>query len=132
MNRLATAQTPNAGTWGNSYVYDAWDNLLQKNVLKGMAENMLLTVNTNNQVTTPAFTYDAAGNVTWDTTNALKYDAEDRINPLSGITNSYDGDGRRVQKSDGTLYWVDDNFQPLSMGTTILASGILGVAIRFR
>ena len=93
---------------------------------------MLLTVNTNNQVTTPAFTYDAAGNVTWDTTNALKYDAEDRMNPLSGITNSYDGDGRRVQKSDGTLYWVDDNFQPLSMGTTILASGILGVAIRFR
>jgi hypothetical protein len=68
---------------------------------------MTLTVNNKNQITTPAFTYDAAGNVTWDTTNALKYDAEGRTNPLSGVTYTYDGDGRRVQKSDGTLYgWM--------------------------
>jgi RHS repeat-associated protein len=36
-------------------------------------------------------------------------------------TYTYDGDGRRVKKSDGTLYWVDDNFHPLSIGT---ASGL--------
>src|SRR5947209_5816021 len=79
LNRLSTAQTPSAPTWGDSYVYDAWGNLLQKNVIKGTAENMALTVNSKNQVTTPAFTYDAAGNVTWDTTHALNYDAEGRM-----------------------------------------------------
>jgi RHS repeat-associated protein len=118
LNRLATAQTPSAATWGDSYVYDAWGNLLQKNVIKGTAESMALTVNARNQVITPAFTYDAAGNVIWDTTNALSYDAEGRMNPTTGTTYTYDGDGRRVQKSDGTLYWVDDALRPLSVGTT--------------
>jgi RHS repeat-associated protein len=116
VNRLSTAQT--ASTWGNSYVYDAWSDLLQKNVIRGTSESMTLTVNNKNQVTTPAFTYDGAGNVTWDTGNALKYDAESNMTPVSGATYTYDGDGRRVQKSDGTLYWVDDSFEPLSVGTT--------------
>jgi len=116
VNRLSSAQT--ASTWGNSYVYDPWGDLLQKNVIRGAAESMLLTVNNKNQVTTPGFIYDGAGNVTWDTVNAVKYDAESRMTPLSGATYTYDGDGRRVQRSDGTLYWVDDSYQPLSVGTT--------------
>lgn len=116
VNRLSSAQT--ATTWGNSYVYDAWGDLLQKNVIRGTAESMTLTFNNKNQVSTPAFTYDGAGNVTWDTVNAMKYDAESRMTPVSGATYTYDGDGRRVQKSDGTLYWVDDSFEPLSVGTT--------------
>lgn len=33
---------------------------------------------------TAAFTSDAAGNVSWDTTNALSYDAEGRMNPMTG------------------------------------------------
>ena len=118
VNRLATAQTPSAATWGDSYVYDAWGNLLQKNVIKGTAESMALTVNNKNQVTTPAFTYDAAGNVTSDTSVSMAYDAEGRMNPTSGTTYTYDGDGRRVKKSDGTVYWEDDSFRPLSVGTT--------------
>lgn len=117
LNRLSSAQTYQATTWGNSYVYDAWGNLLQKNVTQGTAESMTLVVNNKNQVTSPAFTYDAAGNTTWDTTNALKYDAEGRMNPVSGTSYTYDGDGRRVQKSDGTVYWLDDNLEPLSVGT---------------
>lgn len=119
VNRLSTAQT--ASTWGNSYVHDAWGDLLQKNVIRGTAESMTLTVNNKNQVTTPAFNYDGAGNVTWDTVNAMNYDAESRMTPSSGATYTYDGDGRRVKKSDGTLYWVDDSFEPLSVGT---ATGI--------
>jgi RHS repeat-associated protein len=119
VNRLRTAQT--ASTWGNSYLYDAWGDLLQKNVIRGTAESMALTFNNKNQVTTPAFNYDGAGNVTWDTVNAVSYDAESRMTPASGATYTYDGDGRRVQKSDGTLYWVDDSFEPLSVGT---ATGI--------
>jgi hypothetical protein len=31
------------------YVYDAWGNLLQKNVIKGTAESMTLTVNNKNR-----------------------------------------------------------------------------------
>jgi RHS repeat-associated protein len=118
LNRLASARTYGASTWGNSYVYDAWGNLLQKNVTQGTAENMALIINNKNQITTPAFSYDAAGNVTSDTASSLSYDAEDRMNPTSGTTYTYDGDGRRVKKSDGTVYWLDDHRRPLSIGTT--------------
>jgi RHS repeat-associated protein len=79
---------------------------------------MTLTVNNKNQVTTPAFSYDATGNLNWDTTHALNYDAEGHMTPVSGETYTYDGDGRRVLKSDGTVYWVDDQLRPLSVGTT--------------
>jgi hypothetical protein len=67
----------------------------KKNIIKGTAESMALTVNTQNKVTTPAFTYDAAGNVTSDTTVAMTYDAEGRMTPTSGTTYTYDGDGRK-------------------------------------
>jgi RHS repeat-associated protein len=118
VNRLATAQTPTAATWGDSYGYDAWGNLLQKTVIKGTAENMSAIVNTNNQFTTPAFTYDAAGNVTYDTSIHMTYDAEGHMNPTTGTTYTYDGDGRRVAKSDGTVYWIDDNLNSIAVGTS--------------
>ena len=35
---------------------------------------------------------------------------------------AYDGDGRRVKKSDGTVDWVDNSLRPISIGTT---SGLL-------
>ena len=72
LNRLTSAQ--NAGTdctqhtvnglteyWGNSYGYDAWGNLLQKNVTKCGAENLSVTVLANNQLS--GYGYDAAGNL---------------------------------------------------------------------
>ena len=40
------------------------------------------------------------------------------MNPTSGTTYTYDGDGWRVKKSDGTVYWVDDQLRPVSVGTT--------------
>jgi RHS repeat-associated protein len=52
----------------------------------------------------------------------MTYDAEGHMNPTSGTTYTYDGDGRRVQKSDGTIYWIDDNLRPISVGT---ASGAI-------
>jgi RHS repeat-associated protein len=48
----------------------------------------------------------------------MAYDAEGHMNPTSGTTYTYDGDGRRVKKSDGTLYWMDDAFRTLATGTT--------------
>jgi len=119
LNRLTSAQ--NAGTncatttingkteyWGNSYGYDAWGNLLAKTVTKCGAENLSLTALANNQLS--SYSYDAAGNMTHDATSGLNYpyDQENRVTGAGGFTYTYDGDGNRVEKtngSTGTLYW---------------------------
>ena|ERR1017187_5873565 len=67
LNRVQSAQ---AGTsWGDTYVYDSWGNLLQKNPISGVgaAENLVIAVNPTNQVV--GLAYDAAGNVTSDNLN---------------------------------------------------------------
>src|SRR5947209_3382117 len=118
LNRLLSAQ--NAGTdcnrklpdghteyWGNSYVYDPWGNLNQKVVTKCTAENLSVAVNANNQL--QGYSYDAAGNMTRDNnTMNYFYDAENRVAGAAGFTYTYDADGNRVEKSNGTsgiLYW---------------------------
>ncbi|HEY6249912.1 MAG TPA: RHS repeat-associated core domain-containing protein [Candidatus Angelobacter sp.] len=119
LNRLISAQ--NAGTdctqhtvnglteyWGNSYDYDAWGNLLQKNVTKCSAENLSVAALVNNQLV--GYSYDSTGNMTHDATtgNNYSYDQENRINGTAGYTYTYDADGNRVEKSNGstgTLYF---------------------------
>jgi RHS repeat-associated protein len=127
LNRVTTAQ--NAGTdctvhlpdghteyWGNSYGYDAWGNLLQKTVTKCSAENMNISADGHNWVHTltgPDYTYDSAGNMTYNATmsQGYTYDQENRITGVSGYAYTYDGDGNRVMKTTtatpatGTLYW---------------------------
>ncbi|MGH7487627.1 MAG: hypothetical protein ACREMY_18790, partial [bacterium] len=132
LNRLTSAQ--NAGTdcasmtvngkteyWGNSYGYDAWGNLTDKTITKCGAENLPLISNAlnradngqapqNGQVPSLNYQYDAAGNMIWDATEnvALNYDQENRITGANGYTYTYDSDGNRVKKangSTGTLYW---------------------------
>jgi uncharacterized protein RhaS with RHS repeats len=104
------ANTVNGKTeyWGNNYGYDAWGNLLNKSVTKCSAENFSIAVLTNNQLS--GYSYDAAGNMTSDPTDGvtLSYDQENRITGASGYTYTYDADGNRVKKSNGstgTLYW---------------------------
>jgi RHS repeat-associated protein len=119
LNRLTSAQ--NAGTdcskttvngkteyWGNNYGYDAWGNLLEKTVTKCSAENLSVTALANNQLS--GYSYDSAGNMTHDATSGLNYsyDQENRITGAAGYAYTYDGDGNRVKKSNGstgTLYW---------------------------
>ena len=127
LNRLLTAQ--NAGTdctkttlnphqteyWGNSYSYDAWGNLLGKTVTKCGAENFSVTADGHNWIhaAAPDYQYDAAGNMIHDATSTLNYnfDQENRLTGAAGYTYTYDGDGNRVIKangttaSSGTLYW---------------------------
>jgi RHS repeat-associated protein len=126
LNRVISAQ--NAGTncsamvlqnkteyWGNSYSYDAWGNLLQKNVTKCGAENLSVTADAHNWIHASGtdYQYDAAGNMTYDATASLSYtfDQENRLTGAAGYTYTYDGDGNRVRKSNGnlaangTLYW---------------------------
>jgi RHS repeat-associated protein len=130
LNRLTSAQ--NAGTdctqtviggktkyWGNSYGYDAWGNLLTKTQTKCSPENLILISNAQNRADNglPAgqnYNYDAAGNMTADPTDLVTatYDAENRIATVTKnsatTTYTYDDDGNRVKKangSTGTLYW---------------------------
>jgi RHS repeat-associated protein len=127
LNRLTSAQ--NAGTncatmvlgnkteyWGNSYGYDAWGNLLQKNVTKCGAEGLTVTADAHNWIHASGtdYLYDAAGNMTRNVTPTVQpytYDEENRLTGAAGYTYTYDGDGNRVRKSNGnqaasgTLYW---------------------------
>ena len=126
LNRLTSAQ--NSGTdcsvlvlqnktkfWGNSYVYDAWGNLLQKNVTKCVAENLSITADNGNRIHASGtdYQYDAAGNMTFNATSGQSYiwDQENRLSGATGYTYSYDEEGNRVRRSNGntassgTLYW---------------------------
>ena len=110
-----TAQTPNSSRWGDSYVIDPWGNLLQKNVTKGTAETLSVTVNSNNQISTGGYRYDASGNMLSDTINSLLFNAENQMTPQSGLTYTYDGDGRRVVKSTHNLDLIPSFGTKLSM-----------------
>jgi RHS repeat-associated protein len=136
LNRLTSAQ--NAGTdctktlpngrteyWGNSYSYDAWGNLLGKSVTKCSAENLNVTAAANNQLQN-GYSYDAAGNMTHDATANLNYtyDPENRIAGAAGYTYTYDADGNRVEKANGTtgtLYWY---MSPGIVGESDLAGNL--------
>jgi RHS repeat-associated protein len=48
---------------------------------------------------------DAAGNMTGDGTNAYGFNAESEIKSAASVNYTYDGDGNRVQKSNGKIYW---------------------------
>ncbi|MBZ5565970.1 MAG: RHS repeat-associated core domain-containing protein [Acidobacteriia bacterium] len=64
-----------------------------------------ISVNGLNQVTNPGFTYDAAGNLTADGLLSYAWNAESRLSSTASVDYAYDGDGNRVRKSSGTLYW---------------------------
>jgi RHS repeat-associated protein len=120
VNRLTSAQ--NAGTdcnvlilqnktkfWGNTYSYDDWGNLYSKTITKCGAESLSVTPLANNQLS--GYGYDAAGNMTNDPTDHVTptYDQENRLTGAAGYTYTYDADGNRVRKSNGstgTLYWA--------------------------
>jgi len=63
------------------------------------------------------YCYDAAGNRTGPTpcpASQYAYDAENRIKTAGGATYTYDGDGKRVKKDSGKLYWTGTGSDPLA------------------
>ena len=119
LNRIASARTQTTtvtNCWGESYTYDipnssgAWGNLIAISALSGYTgcaqESLNATVTPQNQVV--GDTYDAAGNlITVPGTGggSYAYNAGNQMTTSAGVTYTYDGDGKRVQKSSGTLYW---------------------------
>jgi RHS repeat-associated protein len=96
LNRLSSATGSN---WGDSYVYDGFGNLLQKNVTKGSAPTLTQTVNpVNNQIN--GRSYDANGNDV--TVNLQHYDFLNRMISYGGTylnEYGYDASNRRIYKA---------------------------------
>jgi RHS repeat-associated protein len=87
-----------------SWAYDVWGNRTDQNVTAGTCNSFHATVGTNNRLASP-YTYDAAGNMTFDGSHSYTYDAENRIISVDGGTTAsyaYDPSGRRVSKKIGS------------------------------
>jgi RHS repeat-associated protein len=52
--------------------------------------------------------------LTGDGTLTYTWDAHNRLQSAAGVTYTYDGDGQRVAKSNGTLYWYGPDGSPLA------------------
>jgi len=117
LNRVSTATsqaTSGSDCWGQSFGYDRYANLTTVNVTQCTAPMLSLSVNTNNQITSSGFSYDAAGDLTGDGTYTYSWNAERRLNSAANVTYTYDGNLRRVKKSSGTLYWLSPAGAPLA------------------
>jgi RHS repeat-associated protein len=105
LNRLTGAQSvalTGTNCWGEGYGYDAWGNLTSRSVTKCTGEGPLPGADNQNRMA--GYGYDAAGNLTeW----GFAYNSENQLiqAPLASLKFDYDAGGRRVQKSNGTLYW---------------------------
>jgi RHS repeat-associated protein len=109
LGRLSTAKTTGSTpypAWGLSFVYDRYGNRTAQNVTAGSGYTSLLTINpVNNQITSPAYTYDGAGNVIAEPptpASSYTYDGEECNTGYSGVggtaTYTCDGNHLRVQK----------------------------------
>jgi RHS repeat-associated protein len=112
LNRISSALTQgDSGSlcWGLDYSYDVYANLLSMSLDTSRPTCSWTTLNAgvdaHNRLTNPGLSYDAAGNVLSDASTSYAWDAESELKTAAGISYTYDGDGRRVQKSSGKLYW---------------------------
>ena len=115
VNRIVTAAAStysqsSAHCWGETYTYDQWANMSTIGAISSSytgctQDNLSVSVTTNNQLSSTGFSYDAAGNMTGDNTYTYGYNAESEIKSAAGVNYTYDGDGNRLEKSNGKLYW---------------------------
>jgi len=83
----------------------------------GCTQESGLSVAVTNKNQLSGFTYDAVGNlitVPPPFPASYSYDAENRMTTTAGVTYTYDGDGKRVKKSNGKLYWYAAGSDPLN------------------
>jgi RHS repeat-associated protein len=130
LNRLSSAETistnqpwwqgdnPLLNCWGEQYTYDAWGNFSAITPISSAytgcsQESLSMSPTTKNQLqdTNNDYVYDSAGNLTQPGPigGPYVYDAENHLTSAGGVTYTYDGDGNRVMKSNGTIYWYGAN-----------------------
>jgi len=119
LNRIQSAYTE-ATTgqycWDESMGYDPWGNLLTIGRITGYtcSNEELLNASATPQNRISGDTYDTAGNLTAIPSIATyTYNAENQLTTTAGVAYTYDGDGKRVQKSSGKLYWYGTGSDPL-------------------
>jgi RHS repeat-associated protein len=95
--------TVNSGSPGSySYVYDRWGNRWQQNEVNGSGgPQPQLSFNTaTNQIGAGGYTYDAAGNMTYDGFHSYTYDADGNMTQVdigNTATFTYDALNRRIR-----------------------------------
>ena len=110
LGRLLTANTTGSmqyPAWGLSWTYDRYGNRTAQTVTAGSGYASSLVINAvNNQITTPAFTYDARGNVMAEPAPgavSYTYDGEECNTGYTGngstATYTCDGNEVRVKKA---------------------------------
>jgi len=94
LKRLISATS--SASWGDSYGYDAFGNLLSMTPTAGSPPQLSLGVNpANNQIV--GQTYDANGNeLSAPAGGALTYDSENRLLTAPGVQYAYDSQNKRV------------------------------------
>jgi RHS repeat-associated protein len=114
LNRLTSASE--GANWSRNYAYDRFGNGwvsgysgITPSLLTPVAQSQVSA--TTNRIVLGGFAYDAAGNLTNDSTGAvMAYDGENRLKSHTNLgattTYEYDGDGRRVKKAAGGVTTV--------------------------
>jgi RHS repeat-associated protein len=102
LNRIATASgsIQQVVQWDQSYVFDPFGNLLQKNIAGGSSgqPSTQVTVNNQNQITSVyGLSYDANGNA------GGGYDAENRLVGGPGMYYGYDAQNKRIWSWTGAV-----------------------------
>jgi RHS repeat-associated protein len=135
-NRLTCAWVGSAcnssATTAVSWTYDQFDNRYKQTMLAGTGYNVNNSYNGFNHITTAGYTYDKAGNVTYDTFHTYTYDAEGRLLTVDGgvgnggETYNYNSRGLRNLTHQGVweevLYNVDGSQEATVLpGTNTLA-----------
>ena len=122
LNRIAFAWTSGA-LWGERFEIDPWGNLNKIRACqsgdpcygKPQGENLDQSSSGKNQFN--GFCYDAAGSLNGMSAcpvGTYLYDAENRLKNTAGVNYTYDGDGKRVKKDNGKLYWTGTGSDPLT------------------
>ena len=137
LNRLISAQTTSnsSTTWGQSFVYDGFGNLYQKNPINAPALSVGVNSATN-QLSVSGVGYDANGNTLGPYPMSQTYDVENRVSSagqynIPQVLYAYDGGNRRVWKgtynSSGVMqtqeaYFYAPNGQKLGTYALVLTN----------
>jgi len=116
VNRIIAGQTSStyatspAHCWGESFSYDQWANLLSIGVVSTSyngctQDNLSVSATTANQLPSSVATYDPTGNMLTDGINTYAWNGEGELKTGTGVNYTYDGTGRRLEKSSGKIYW---------------------------
>gem|GEM_PF-3015986 len=126
-DELNSESSTRNGSYTNTFAYDGARNPTTMGGASG------ITYNSDNQVTSGAYTYDGDGNPTHYNGNTAVFDAENRMTAFSSsLTAGYGTDNLRAFKTDGsgtTYYLYDEIGEPIAefnSGGTVTATNTFG------